>query len=830
MAHILSICTAKAQEISMGNKALSLAELQTHSFNIPKTFVLPADQIINLEDLKDFLAIHFSNKSLAVRSSANKEDLSDASFAGLFETYLDLSRPEDILKAIEECRQSVYTDRVQSYCKSKSIDFNSIQMSVILQEYIAPQYAGVAFSINAISGEDQEMIVEVVEGCGEKLVSGQVTPQRYFLNWNGSSVIKKIESEEKPIHIPLAVITQLRNEIKKIQSIKGTPQDIEFAIQNNQIYFLQSRNITKIQYADSIGEWTTADLRDGGVSSSVVSPMMWSFYQKILQQSMPEFFNELKLISKKEKQQVQICRLIYGRPYWNLGFVRSIMKRVPGFIEKNFDEDLSIEPTYENNGHVTPITFTGILKSIPILLGVSKNLKKQIKINKNVLTQFKSFEDLYLDLDLSKLSAEELLAQFKNLCNEIYPLVEVNYFKTIYNASNAKMELKSILEKYQAKDATLLFSDLASGLVDLKVLGPSDDLIILKSVLLKHPEVYSWLAQEDLSNIELEDIQNTAPDFYTHLNSYLRKYYFHSERELDIRVPRWIENPAFILKTLLQISSEKISSPKKFTNYDKALKKADGIYKSFSFMDKIMHSRKKLHQKLNQFRYYIWMREEMRDHSTRVYYFLRKFILEISKRANLGEDGFLLSHQQMISLLNENITPLKAQELIAKNKTYMNSYSNFQNPNEVGYRYNFPKSPSVTYDLDSSVKTLQGIPCYAGVFKGTCRVLKSLSEAHTMKQGEILVAPFTDPGWTPLFTLASAIITETGGLLSHAALISREFSLPSVLNVSNATSLLKTGDTIIVDGTAGKIHVISEDLISAQVKEEVNSFTSIPSL
>ena len=240
----------------------------------------------------------------AVRSSGTKEDLANASFAGLYQSVLNVKGIEDISTAIKTCWASLCNERVVQYCINQHIPLQQLSLGVVIQEMIPADASGVLFSVNPISGADREMVVEACFGLGEALVSGNVTPDHYRYNWFSEQIIEhRIETQltallatSQPPYVTQSTLTHTHGSqavlddasIKELCSLAlqvqvgyGFPVDIEWVRYKDQFYIVQSRPITTINHNGIDGEWTTADFKDGGVSSSVCSRFMWSLYDDV---------------------------------------------------------------------------------------------------------------------------------------------------------------------------------------------------------------------------------------------------------------------------------------------------------------------------------------------------------------------------------------------------------------------------------------------------------------------------------------------------------------------------------------------------------------------
>lgn len=784
---------------------------------VPSFFVLPTEFYdlykkgppgVLPQIVKDFLDQNLGpqpNETWAVRSSSTKEDGQTDSFAGLFETFLNLNTREEIEESILKCWDSTSSERVLHYAKKRGIESSEIKMALVIQQFIESDYAGVLFTAHPLTGGDHEMLIEVCKGRGENLVSGHVTPDQIQISWKKPVQVIS-HSKNENVELSELILQQLQEAAQKIQAHAGSPQDIEFVVKNNKLFLVQSRPITKLQFAENQEEWTTADFRDGGVSSDVVSPVMWSLYEKIFSASLPEYFFRIKLINQDKIKATTWYKVFYGRPYWNLKAVKNIMMQVPGFNEKNFDEDLSIPITYEGLGLTTPLSVLGVIKVLPAVFALEKEFKSQLARSQNLQKNFYQIEDFYLNLNFSNLDDATFLTYFKKLIFQDFTFVESEYFQTIYNASNAKMEFLNSLKILQNIDPSIEYIKLISNLGPLEATEPAHELLKLvpDSSLLSSIRMILDQSKNTISQTQIESLPES---FKNNLVSFIKRFYYHSERELDLRVPRWGEDFTFILKTLMQVSHShqpKLSSQTynaELSRLKKAFFKTRGRW--------IPGAWKSLKHKLERVRLFLSLREEIRCQSTKMYYFIRLMLLEAAKRKLPDQLQFLIfynTYENILALLEEQISAAHFIQDSEQNKRYADGFRNFRNPNEIGYRYNFIGLKKVgNYE---SQNTLKGIGCSAGVIRAKARVCLSISDASELRSGEILVTRFTDPGWTPLFTLTSGVICESGGLLSHAALISREYGIPSVLNVKDATTLIKSGQEIEIDGVKGLVSIL----------------------
>jgi pyruvate,water dikinase len=226
---------------------------------------------------------------------------------------------------------------------------------------------------------------------------------------------------------------------------------------------------------------------------------------------------------------------------------------------------------------------------------------------------------------------------------------------------------------------------------------------------------------------------------------------------------------------------------------------------------------KQIAARLDQVRFFLWWREELRDISTQVYYFVRKYVLCLSRffleDGIIGEpsDIFFLPISDILEIVEGRFDRDEVARRIARNRIYYDSFRNFRNPDEIGSSFS-PHHKGPDRRKKKRDKTLLiGIPCSSGKTIGRIKIIRDIFDAGRLEKRDILITRFTDPGWTPYFSLLSGVATETGGLLSHAAVISREYGIPAVLAVPNLLERLEEGMTVELDGGTGELRILKKE-------------------
>lgn len=751
----------------LGAKAKNLRELFQAGFSVPPGFVLTEPRV----DL-DFseLIQKIGGYPVAVRSSGSLEDLPGASFAGLYETFLFVNSHEELRIALKKCFDSKDSDRVKDYLKTKNIAWtpDSLTMSVLVQKMVDAEVAGVLFTLNPTNGFEEESYIEYCQGVGERLVSGHVTPSRCRYNWMEEKKVTHDINDEGTI-LSDSRLKELAQVSAKIQAYYGCPQDIEWAIdKSGKLYILQARPITSYTPREDMPEVTNADFKDGGVSARVCTPFMFSLYREAMQPSMGGYLKSIRLLTHDEG--VTWIYNKYGRAYWNAEAVKEGLKKLPGFREEDFDRDLGIQKDYGQSGsHYTKTTLTSVVEALPVLLGLHSEFQ-------NCETMVNQFRDYFENKDagfkeklsaLKAMSSSEFKRWFLDVMN-FQTETERNYFRTIYNNSNFQTEFKNYLKKistYENGDEIDLMGEL-HGVGHLDVQGG------------------------------LEKLRKTA-DFYGYDSSkyfsdrvdFLKIHYHHGPAELDITVARWGEKTEWVDELVRNYVA--VSSPGgRFQKTYMKLFKGTGVFGKGKFT-----------KLTNRSRSFLRIREEMRSYSTRAYYLVRLGVLEFARRFEISEkDIFMYDMKEIRSkLLNENV----ALPDISKRQLFYQGYRHFKAPNEFG--------GSILARQNSMVDgQLKGLGCSPGEIVGTARVIFDIHATHALTKDDILITPFTDPGWTPVLARVGGVVTEVGGLLSHAAVIGREYGIPAILNLIDATKVIQDGDRVRINGKTGLVEVLEK--------------------
>ena len=604
-------------------------------------------------------------------------------------------------------------------------------MCVIIQEMVESEYSGICFTVDPVSGNDKTMLIEVGEGLGENIVSGQNKPEQYYFNWYDETY----EENKDNKFLNEKTVKKIGLEFYKIMQYFGYPCDIEFALVKNELFILQSRKITKIEYQGYNYIWSTADFKDGGVSASVCTPYMWSLYEYIWEYTLKKFILDSKILNELELPS-KLGDMFYGRCY----------------CEKN-----------------------------------------NPKLKEELLTKYFFYKGMY-DTE----SILDIKSTWKKLTHDDYLFSESTYFWQIFiNTVHQSLKKDSLLKYIDESD----YLSLLSNIDDISHLLPFYDMWDVSRKIRNNQETFNYWKKVSVEDI-VKDIKYNRDGLFDDVIKVINLYGYHSDKELDVTYPCYYEDISPIIINIKDlVLLEDAYSPKNDIingkkQYDKKLKTIKKRIGEGNYQD--------LEKNILKIRDMLWWREEFRDLSTRFYYLIRIYTIEFAKelvKENVLKDEndiWFLKVANLWDYLDDKLDSDDLETIIDKNKKYYNAYRNYTSENEIG---------SVFSNNTFSKKTsnMKGLGANNGIVTGTARVIESFEEIDRLQEGDILVTKFTDTGWTPKFAILSGIVTEYGGVLCHAAIVSREYGIPAIVSATDIMQQIKDGETITINGTTGEI-------------------------
>ena len=708
----------------------------------------------------------------AVRSSSNIEDGKNDSFAGQFDTYLNVGK-ENLNQKIIECFKSLYNENVIDYALEKNIDISNLKMNVIVQKMVQSEYSGVVFTANP-QGILNESVIVVGEGLGENVVSDKIQTTSYFYNLND----KLYYFEGTNDYLDKNKVEELIEVSQNITSILGKYLDIEFGIYKDKIYILQARNITTINDSKPL-IFDNSNIVESypGISLPLTVSFVNSIYSGV-------FKGVSRRILKSEKELEKISDVfnnmtgsVNGRVYYKISNWYSLISRLP-FSKKIipiWQEMLGVKnKTY--NKKDTNISFISRIRvyfnSLYELIKVPKNMTK---LNEKFIEISSEF---YKEFN-SNLNGKEILNLYEKVEKELLSCWDITLINDLYTfiyTGLLKNKLKKKYENYEEVSNRYI-----SGITNIESMKPIKELISLA------------YKKDEYSQEEYDE----------KIKEYIQNYGDRNLEELKLESKTFRTNPELLTQ--------------KIQEYREDMDKLAEIYKSINTETqdiniKVGYVAKKLARKCTLG---IKNREISRLNRSRIFGMVRSMTLrwgEIYQEQGIIEnqnDIFYLSLEEIKSLI---LDKKSMTDVIRKRKDDYRLYECLPAYNRIifmGKEFNKSHTNVNMNKFYTDAKELRGIPCSNGKVKGKVLVIANVNDVKDVKD-KILVTKMTDPGWVFLLATAKGIISEKGSLLSHTAIISRELGIPSIVGVANLLDTVKSGDIIEMDGTTGNITIINK--------------------
>lgn len=774
-----AVLSAQAYDCFMdhnGIDAQSLAEISAETVrNAISSGVLPEELRSQILEFYHSLG---NNARVAVRSSATAEDLADASFAGQQETYLNVCGDDELLEKVRECYCSLWGDRAVSYRKTQGYDKQKVSLAVVIQEMVESECAGVIFTKDP-SGLSDDIVINASYGLGEAVVSGIVSPDEYRCGrdggirrvvtgskeiqivYDGKGTKKEAVPEEKRISRVLtdSEAAELVKQALVIEKHYGAPMDIEWAMRNGTVYILQARNITSLGgSSDKI--FTDADFE----GLPVVKPAKGRFRENIL-------FNLEKL----------------PKPYYPLDsdFGDAVGK------QKNVlfaEAGIGMGDTCPiNRDGISTFALGGIkpnknVLSLPKYFFSMKNDDTNIQISDSKIKEFKTRlrEEKSLDCKSAADAGQSLERMQKLISDTAYTRFRYAIFPQVLENIGLSRTLKKADKEYSSFDLmeglSYVTADINREMADIAGYIRDDE-----------------KKRSDVMEMDYASVIRKYPDLKERFTSFMAKYGNRSSFNCYCFMSQsWNDDPDRFLGTLRTMVR---------SNDAKFLTKEEGRAKFMSIMEHVKNSvgadeYKKFKKKVNAVRHYHYVREYTQYLWESEFAHCRSLLRKCS--------GFLdTDYNDLMYLFADELFEVCRDGKVDERYTALIAHRKEKRPLAEAYW-----DKCIENALASDSSDVAGVSGSSGKATGKVCIVNDTSEFGKLQQGEVLVCPYTDPEWTPLFTLASAVVVDTGGTLSHAAIVAREYKIPAVLATGNATKVFKDGELIMVDGSNGIVRAV----------------------
>jgi len=791
--------------------------------------------------IRDEIDKHFFTMKadyVAVRSSASCEDNPSQSFAGQHDTFLGISGLENCIDAIRKCWASLWSERAFEYRERNRINYPDVDMAVIVQRMVPATVSGVIFTVDPVTGNRERLVIESIFGLGEPLVAGLVVPDRIIISKPDFKIIECTVSEksiERTLDQSKGIIeksvsedrkriaslneqdaTQLSKLALRIEKEFGCPQDIEFAISSNEISILQTRPITtlsdKIDSWDDHQVWTNANT--GEVAPDVMPPMTWSIVKPLAIQLLAFIFGRLGI----DLSDVTIIGVVAGRAYFNYNTMIACARNVPGLGEKSITEmfggrqDIAkqLGEIKIDEKDIPKLKFSRIrlLWILPGLLYRSRRYKPSMA--QAVLDRLRHEIDDEVRIHPEKLTIEELGHELILLYRRLHEDDEM--MMTIATVSFYQMVLYQICKKWFGDEGQGLASQMLMAGGNNEVAKAGLDLWRLAELANETPSIRDIIMDsKEFSSLREKLISmDGGSRFIKAWDSFMEEHGHHCRGELELINPRWSEMPDYILEQLKSYLAG-IDKNNFIARYINNAKERERVVNEVKSKLKSSSQRSRfsaIYQKSLSCSPY---RESIKSQIVRRLAVIRRILLELDRR--LIDKGMLKNSRDIFFLrideLENLISELEDLQIVAgqiANRRAEYEFNRTVEPPPVVIGRFIPDLTKLE-QVETGLTMLQGIALNPGIVTGPARVINRAGEDQVLP-GEILVAPFTDPGWTPYFINAAALVVDAGGILSHGSIVAREYGIPAVANVGPATKIIKTGQMIQVDGNRGVVRIL----------------------
>ncbi len=776
----------------------------------------------------------------AVRSSATTEDLPGQSFAGQHDTLLGVRGFPGLVAALRRCWASLWTDRAYGYRARNGIDHGAAKMAVVVQQLVPAQVSGVIFTVDPVSGDADRLVIESCFGLGEALVSGQVAPDRIvFERGEGilaerdtalqelelvpdgkGGVVERAIDEERATEETLSdhQAAWLARCAIDAEEAFGAPQDLEFAISGGEPYLLQARPITTLAppppSADAADRVVWSNVNTGEVLPDVITPMTWSVVKPLVDVLIGGLLTRMGANLTGHT----LFDLVGGRAYANLNTVLGVIRRIPGMRKRSLTELFG--GSHDTAAALDRIEFRD--QDIP---DMDYSVWRMLRGMPGFVWQL---------LTYSPADGEQVLQRMSRRADELQQAdldgrSEAQLAELAQGAVDAMLgageayEMTGIVTLWEQSfyaNCTEWFGDEGNPLAArlLAGLGNNDNAnaglaLWQLAVLAEGDEGLAAAVNGSTDFAALrERIEGTEAggEFLAAWQEFMGRHGHHARGELELGNPRWSDCPD---DQLDQVRS-----------YLAAMDRHDFEGRFEALAAQRAQAEAEARGKLrNPFKRWFFgfllrktrscspIRESIKSQMVHQLAGVRRVVLALGER--LAARGALEDPDGVFFLRLDELGPFLAgePELMDKITVRREEYAanlDITVPAVVIGRFD----PSVhgAETVDPNARELRGVAVSPGVVTGPARVILRAG-TDQLYPGEILVAPFTDPGWTPYFLNAAAIVMDLGGILSHGSIVAREFGIPAVVNVGPATKIIQTGQQLRVDGAKGTVTLVDAD-------------------
>jgi rifampicin phosphotransferase len=798
---------------------------------------------------------------VAVRSSGTAEDLAGASFAGLHDTYLDTLGDADVVEAVQNCWASLWTDRAVTYRQTKGFDHLSVGMAVVVQAMVASEASGVLFTGNPLTTATDEVVINASWGLGEAIVQGIVSPDQYTLKLGDLRIKEKLlahktvqmirdpetgkgvvetEIPAQRQNAPALTDDQIRSlgllGRRVMEYYEGIPQDIEWALADGELFVLQSRPITGVDFSwdADVDSWQPEIEDDDIVWSRTLSDDMWTGAKT------PLFFSyrgeawsvdyrqsSVPVIGNPELGKLRFIKYYKGEAYTNVEadkiYIQSALPAArPGMA-------LKLPPDMQQEAINSPFSYVDYLKTLARARVVYPKTGSPYGWMKALedYTANRVDEANGLPVDQLRTMSDDELRRYiqRQIALENEYNVDLCWPGLFIYVRDLMTILYLIIDKWYDGDNEYAYPELIAGSPEVTVtVREHIDLHQMAKMIRSSTELASAFEARDAQAF-FDSLANSDDGraLQQKLDAFLAESGHRGHADRDIYFDRYADNPEVVHRALqAHIKSEEDPMVREHANNKRRAEVIEEVEanirrKSFGGL-KVEAFRWVLKYVLD---FQVW-RDNERHYIDRDTYSVKLGFAEVARR--LRERGVLTGERDYYFLTQYELYDLLAgapvtQLTRAKIDARMRNFDAYNTKEWSPPKFLRRDRPLDTEHIAHEGGVLKGLPTSRGTVTATARVVKELSQIGRVNKGEIMVANSTDPGWTPVFAVISGVIVETGGLLSHSSCLAREYGFPAA-QVEGALNLIPDGATITLNGDTGEVFIENDEPADALTEED----------
>ncbi len=744
----------------LGGKATHVLWLLHHGFRVPETWVIPAGG--SLDDPLEVDSWLPDSGPWAIRSSAAVEDGFESSYAGQFSTVLDVIGSNAVVEAVRTVLRSASDPAAAAYRKRVGDD-EPVAMAVMVQRMVSPEVSGVAFSRNPMTGLN-EIVIEAVRGRGDALVGEGVTPERWIERWGAWDTRPEGEAV-----LTEQLASRIAAETGRVADTFAAPVDLEWVWDGRELWWVQVRPITGLDHVSVYSNRISREVMPG-----MIKPLVWSVNVPVVNRAWIDLFGEV--IGPNDLRPDQLAKQFAYRSYFDMGTIGEIFELL-GMPRDGLEMLLGLP----SEGKPTFRPAAATMRHLPRM---TATLVRKLRYGRGLTDEVERLRARFSDIaavELPALSDSGLFRHAEELADVTTRAAYVNIVTPLLANGYTSMVRRSLSRRGLDPDELDLDLGRASN-----PYSPNPGLGRLGALI-------ADCGPEAVEAVRARGVGALPEHLVPELERFLEEYGHLSYSGNDFSVPPWSERPDAVLR--MAVDHTEVTGTHRAVPWRAATRDLGPI---------AQRSIRWLRGRASDF-------VDHREHVSFVYTYgyglFRPIFLEVGRRLverdilDSSDDVMFLELDELQAALLDGKKAPSPRDIVSLRVGEMTELEDVEMPETI-FGDDFVPAGRGTLGLDR----VTGVATSRGRHRGTLRVVNDIDDSSRVEPGDVIAIPFSDVGWTPLFARAGAVIAEAGGILSHSSIVAREYRIPCVVSVPQATRL-PDGATVVVDGYTGTVTI-----------------------